>query len=120
MLREVSAITISILRSLLVFLSSSPASSSKSGWSLISKLMITKGSSHDKGLGLNNVECVDLALTSLHGRIKQNGGNKAEIQMVKRQLQMLDSKIEGLDAGLECLFRQLVRHRVTLLNMLTH
>ncbi|XP_027078763.1 uncharacterized protein LOC113777992 [Coffea eugenioides] len=118
--REVTVITTSVLRSLLFFLSSPASARTKpSGWSLISKLMLTKSAVANKSHVLNNMGCADLALTSLQGHIK-NGGIKADVQLAGKQLQMLDTSIEGLETGVEGLFRQLVRYRVTLLNMLIH
>ncbi|KAI5684047.1 hypothetical protein M9H77_05275 [Catharanthus roseus] len=123
-IREVTSITISILKSLLLFLSASPRSTkTNGGWSLISRLMITKSSSAaaspQLGQIVSDVGCVDIALMTLHGNIKSNEA-KDNLQMARRKLEILERSSEDLENGLECLFRQLVRNRVTLLNILTH
>ncbi|KAL2468138.1 hypothetical protein Fot_51663 [Forsythia ovata] len=116
MLREVTNYAISILRSLLVFLSW-PAASSMGGWSFVSK--IKSVASHRNDDILSEVGSVDFALNSLNLRIKNNDSKAVDVQMACRKLQKLDASIEGFEAGLERLFRQMLQNRVTLLNILT-
>ncbi|CAK9149564.1 unnamed protein product [Ilex paraguariensis] len=120
MLREVSAITISVFRSLLMFLSVPTSKTRLRGWSLISKLMVNiKSSDSEPNLQKMNseVETVDLALHYLHGNICRSEA-KVDVQMVRRRLQTLDDNIQGFEAGLDCLYRRLIQSRVSLLNIL--
>ncbi|KAG8378036.1 hypothetical protein BUALT_Bualt08G0096400 [Buddleja alternifolia] len=104
-LREVSGITIAIFKGILGFLSC-PIMAKTGGWSFVSKMMITKSMDYSV---VNEVGCVDFALNS----------KAIDVQMVQKRLQNLDACVEGIEEGLERLFRQLVQCRVTLLNILT-
>ncbi|XP_059670783.1 uncharacterized protein LOC132316296 [Cornus florida] len=119
-LREVTSITISVFRSLLLFLSASSSNTKSGGWSLISKLMLTRSEASERGQKtFNEVGSVDFALQSLHGSIQRNDA-KVDLQMAQRRLQTLDASIGSLEAGLDCVFRRLIQNRVSLLNILTH
>nr|GMD53407.1 Sorting nexin mvp1 like [Ipomoea batatas] len=115
-MREVSAITILALRPVLAFLSCPALKNNKSsGWALISRLVLNKSAipSHET-IG-DNLGSVDAVLASLQGIIKING----DLQMARKRLQNLDAEIEGLETGLDCLYRHLIQSRVSLLNILT-
>lgn len=120
-LRELSCITISICRSLFVFLSVPVTKTKANGWSLISRvLMPATFAASDRGQKMfNEVGSVDVTLCSLDGQFRKNGA-KIDVQMVQRRLQALDGSVDGLEDGLQCLFRCLIQHRVILLNLLTH
>lgn len=113
-LREASTITISIFRSLLLFLSM-PGLRTK-GSSMISKLKPMKLFSSEKEQ--KNTHVVDLS--SLLGRGKHSDDAKVEVQSALRVLETLNVSIDGLDGGLDCIFRRIVQNRVSLLNMLAH
>ncbi|GFY87808.1 hypothetical protein Acr_05g0014470 [Actinidia rufa] len=55
-------------------------------------------------------------LESLHGGIRSNDA-KIDVQRTMQRLQALDATIKGLEGGLDCLFRRLIRNRVSLLNI---
>ncbi|XP_055803605.1 uncharacterized protein LOC129872708 [Solanum dulcamara] len=115
-LRQVSILTISIQSSQLYFLSSPASKAKKNGWSLITKMLVTKSMAY-KGdeKTINEVECVDFALCSyLH-----NNDFKVDVPMIKRKLQTLNTGLQAIEAGTECLSRLLIRNRVCLLNILT-
>ncbi|GLT39322.1 hypothetical protein SLA2020_135200 [Shorea laevis] len=119
-LREASSITISVLRSVLVFLSMPGGKMGTSPLSLISKLIRIKSLSYEKGQDMvNEVGSVDLALCSLLGHLKTSDP-KVELQMVQRMLENLDVRIEDLETGLDCIFKCLIQNRVTLLNIITN
>ncbi len=119
-LREASAITISIFKSLLLFLSMPTLKTNTGGWSLISRLMPMRLLSNEKGQKIvNEVGCVDISLCSLHGHLRNNDA-KAEFQLAQRMLETLHLSVEGLEDGLDCIFRSLVQHRVSFLNILAH
>ncbi|KAK7406899.1 hypothetical protein VNO78_08535 [Psophocarpus tetragonolobus] len=117
-LREASIITVSIFGSLLVFLSM-PTFGTK-GSSLISKLKTTVLFSSQKELKNTNGDAdLNNALCSLLRREKK-GDSNSEFQRTLRVLETLNVNIEGLEGGLDCIFRCLVKNRVSLLNMLAH
>lgn len=117
-LRDASTITISIFRSLLLFLSM-PGLRAK-GSSLISKIKCTRLFSSEKD-HKNNNEVADLnaAMCTLLGRGK-NSDSKAELQGALKVLETLNVSIDGLEGALDCIFRCLVQNRVSFLNMLAH
>ncbi|GMN28794.1 hypothetical protein TIFTF001_002170 [Ficus carica] len=123
LLRELSAIAITIFRYLFVFLSVTAATKAKasSGWSLISKLLApTSFAASERGHKIfNEVGSVDIRLWSLQGQLRKHSGAKIDVGMVKRRLKSLDVCVEGLEAGVDSLFRCLIQHRVSLLNLLT-
>ncbi|XP_059295145.1 uncharacterized protein LOC132048256 [Lycium ferocissimum] len=115
-LRQVSALTISVQRSQLYFLSTPASKAKKNGWSLILKMLVTKSmASKGDEKTINEVECVDFALCSyLH-----SSDFKVDVPMIQRKLQTLNAGLEAIEAGTECLSRLLIRNRVCLLNILT-
>lgn len=121
LLGELSAVTISVFQSLCVFLSLPLTNNTKaSKWCLVSKLMAVRFAASDKGQKIyNEVGSVDVALSSLHGHMKKSDDAKTGVQVVQWRLDTLDCSISGLEGGLERLFRCLLQHRVSLLNLLT-
>ncbi|KAL3641069.1 hypothetical protein CASFOL_016037 [Castilleja foliolosa] len=107
---DVTGPTIALFKSVLGFLSC-PAGRS-GGWNLVSRLMMVK--SVDRAM--SEVRCVDSVL----GAIRNGDSNKGvDLQMVLRSLQNLDDCVEGIELGLQRLFRQLMHFRVMLLNIVT-
>ncbi|BAT99911.1 hypothetical protein LR48_Vigan06g055600 [Vigna angularis] len=118
-LRESNTITISIIHSLLVFLSM-PSFGTKGSSSLISKLKTTVlFSSQKEQKNTNGIADLNWVLCSLFGREK-NGDSCGEFQRVLGELETLNVNIEALESGLDCIFRCLVKNRVLFLNMLAH
>ncbi|KAF7129632.1 hypothetical protein RHSIM_Rhsim10G0203200 [Rhododendron simsii] len=115
-LREVSIVTISVLESYFLFLSVPDSRTRPGGWSLIKKLVVTRPRGHKI---VNELGSVDVALQSLHGCIRNNIRN-IDVQITRRRLDALGDSMEGLETGLDCLYRKLIRNRVSLLNILAH
>ncbi|EEF40666.1 conserved hypothetical protein [Ricinus communis] len=117
-IREASIITISIFRSLLLFLSM-PGMKTRSGWASVSKLISLRSSSSDKGEDhINEIKSLDLSLSSLHEQL-QAGDPKAEVKRIQTLLEAVNLSLDSLEAELECMSRCLVQNRVSLLNILT-
>ncbi|XP_062077500.1 uncharacterized protein LOC133782268 [Humulus lupulus] len=112
-LSELSTIAISIFGAIFVFLSMPKVAN---GWSLISKLVPI---SSEKGQKIfNEVGSVDISLFSLQSQLRKNE-TKIDVEIVRRRLESVDVCIDGLESRLDCLFRCLIQHRVSLLNLLT-
>ncbi|KAI4327812.1 hypothetical protein L6164_020230 [Bauhinia variegata] len=114
-LREASTITISILRSLLLFLSM-PGLKTK-GSSLITKLIPTRLISSEKEQKISGEVAL---MCSLLGKLIRNNDGRVEIEGAQRGLETLNASFDGLEGGLDSIFRSLVKNRVTFLNMMTH
>ncbi|KAK7253005.1 hypothetical protein RIF29_37369 [Crotalaria pallida] len=130
-LREASLITTSIFQSLVVFLSSpifksrhNNSSSSSSKWAFVSRVM-------QKGLlvcnnqqeNINELEKVDLELSRMVMDNNNNNPSKdfeaVKIQAAHKELEAVVVVIEGLENGLDCLFKHLINTRVSFLNILS-
>lgn len=118
---EASLITSSILQSLVVFLSSPILRSKVNKWSLVSRLM-QKGvfGCDNQNENINELEKVDFGVSSL--MIMENLSKDAEaekIQSAHGRLEALVVAIEGIENGLECLFKRLINTRVSFLNIIS-
>ncbi|KAK2665692.1 hypothetical protein Ddye_004266 [Dipteronia dyeriana] len=114
MLKEVEVVTFAVFESILSLITGPKAQSKLSGWSLVSKLVQPKRVACDdqeKESDVNDFEKVDVALSS------KFDNNTIHVQ---NQLKELESSIQDLEQGLECLSRLLIKNRVSLLNILNH
>lgn len=107
-LSQLMVTAMSILKGVLVFLS--PAAR-RGGWSLVAKLMTAKSEREC----VNEIANVDMALNQV--KMGSHGASGVDLQ---KTLQIVDAAVEGFEEGLEGLFKQLIRTRVSLLNILTN
>ncbi|XP_050365499.1 uncharacterized protein LOC126784037 [Argentina anserina] len=105
-LRDVEAVTLTVFESVLSFISG--PKSKPSGWSFVSNIVQSKRIACDEETTVNEFSEVDAALKSL--KSAENAQN---------QLSDLESCIQDQEEGLQCLFRQLIKTRVSLLNILS-
>ncbi|KAK9944326.1 hypothetical protein M0R45_009899 [Rubus argutus] len=104
---EVEAVTLIVFESVLSFISGSK--SKPRSWSLVSKMVQSKRIHGEEVAKVNEFTEVDAAL-----KLFKSGDN------AHNQLNNLESCIQDQEEGLECLFRQLIKTRVSLLNILNH
>lgn len=109
-LREINAISISIFQSLYSFLAA-PCSAKQTKWFMVSKLKHKGVVANEQG-NVNEFEGVDAA-------ISRCGGNVEKIQVLQKRLEALESCVQGLENGLECVFRRLIKTRASLLNIIS-
>ncbi|KAF4377666.1 hypothetical protein G4B88_006946 [Cannabis sativa] len=116
-LRETSLVTSSILGSLSLFLSTPLWKPKTSRWSLVS-IMVQKGyygnNHHHHHHVMNEFEGLDMAMNGLLSC--DENGNDEKIEDVLKKLEALEVAMEGLENGLEGLFRLFLHNRVCLLN----
>ncbi|KAM5562700.1 hypothetical protein ABKV19_017750 [Rosa sericea] len=106
LMREVEAVTITVFEPILSFISGPKVSSS---WSFISTMLQSKRVACEEEAEVNEFAEVDAALKSHKSLVN-----------AQNQLNNLESCIQDQEEGLEGLFRQLIKTRVSLLNILNH
>ncbi|XP_028767886.1 uncharacterized protein LOC114725532 [Neltuma alba] len=112
MLKEAEAVTLSTLETLMSFISDTKGQSKQWRWSAISKLMQPKRVACDsQEMVTNEFKKVDAALKSLMGQ------KHAFTENFQGDLENLETCIEDLEIGIECLSRKLIKTRVSILNI---
>ncbi|XVF75756.1 hypothetical protein PTKIN_Ptkin13bG0212700 [Pterospermum kingtungense] len=120
MLREVEGVTFTLFESLLFFISGAKMQPKSSNWSLVSKLMHSKRiTCEGQASETNEFEKVDAVLcTPIDHKTRKS--SKISTENVQIELQKLESNIQDLEDGVECLLRLLIKTRVSILNILSH
>ncbi|KAK8653455.1 hypothetical protein V6N13_127453 [Hibiscus sabdariffa] len=113
-LKQVEAVTISILQSLLSFISGPEAESKSSPWSLVSKLM------HQKKVTCEEEEHKTNEIANAEATLRSfiKSGSMKHAENAQSELENSERCIQDLDEGLESFFRRLIKARVTVLNIL--
>ncbi|KAF2283745.1 hypothetical protein GH714_014744 [Hevea brasiliensis] len=106
-----------VFESILSFISQSKAKSKPSGWSIVSKLLQSKRVSCEVEIELNEVEKIDAELLILKS---SKDTSDSKLQNLLKGLEALKSSIQEAEEELECIYRQLVKIRVSLLNILNY
>lgn len=111
---DVTAVTISVFESLLTSLAAS-ANGKANKWSLVYKLMNKKVVAQQDGV-MDELASVDAFICKVSSSEELLTSNT---QMLLERLEALEVGIGCIEARLECIFRRLVRLRVSLLNMVS-
>ncbi|KDP31976.1 hypothetical protein JCGZ_12437 [Jatropha curcas] len=114
MLRGVEEMSFAVLKSILSFISQ-PKAKTKS--SVISRLMQSKRVSCEVEVEDNEVGNIDSELLILKS---SKDINCLQLQNVLKGLESLESTIQEAEEELDCIYRQLVKIRVSLLNIMNH
>ncbi|KAJ1403881.1 hypothetical protein SESBI_27005 [Sesbania bispinosa] len=119
-LREASLITSSIFQSLVAYLSSPIFKSKLNKWAFVSRL-VQKGvlESNNQQENINELEKVDLALCRMVMVNPSKDFEAEKIQSAHKELEAVVVVMEGLENGLDCLFKHLINTRVSFLNILS-
>ena len=116
-LKEAEVVTLIQLESLLSFVSGLRAKPKGSRWTVLSKLMQPKRVCCDSDQSnTNEFEKVDGELQSLFHK----PSSVVSVESFQSYMENLDLCIKGLESGIEHLERQLIRTRVSLLNIYNH
>jgi hypothetical protein len=112
--------TSDVLQSLVVFLSSPILGSKVNKWSLVSRL-IQKGvfGCDNQNENINELEKVDFGVSCLIVESLSKDAEVEKIQSAHGRLDALVVAIEGIENGLECLFKRLINTRVSFLNIIS-
>ncbi|KAE8654355.1 putative serine/threonine-protein kinase [Hibiscus syriacus] len=114
MLRDVEGVTFTVLLSVLSYITALISEPKSISWSLFSKLMHSKRvTCQGQASATNEFDRVNAILCSLIG-------SKTETENAQNELQKLESSIEDIEGGVECLIRVLIKTRVSILNIISH
>jgi hypothetical protein len=114
MIKEVEEISLLVFESLLSLICRPKARTT--GWSAVSKLLQSERVSCEGQGCANEVERMDSELICLIGK----KSNHVEVQTALMGLKDLECSIQEVEEELECVFRRLLKVRVSLLNTLNH
>uniref|UniRef100_A0A2N9GPJ1 Uncharacterized protein n=1 Tax=Fagus sylvatica TaxID=28930 RepID=A0A2N9GPJ1_FAGSY len=121
MLKELEAVTLMVIESLLTFIAGSKLQSKSSSWFVVSKLVHPKRiACEGEETDANEFEKVDAVLQSLISHKTRKSDYSMHIQNVQNWMGQLESSIQDVEEVLECLSRRLVKTRVSFLNILNH
>ncbi|XP_018498604.2 uncharacterized protein LOC108865734 [Pyrus x bretschneideri] len=118
-LREVCVENMSIFQSLLVFLAVPVSKPKANKWSLVSKFMhkgVIECEDQNEDIIGHELDGVDTALYSLS---KSSSADVEKVQSAQKRLEALEIIIEGLENGLDSVFRRLIKTRASLLNIIS-
>ncbi|XVF68036.1 hypothetical protein PTKIN_Ptkin10aG0170700 [Pterospermum kingtungense] len=119
-LREVEGVTLTVFESLLTYISGTKMQPKSTNWSLVSKLMHSKRvTCEGEATEANEFERVDAVLSILIGHKTRKSSNMSS-EDAQIELQKLESSIQDLEDGVECVLRLLIKTRVSVLNILSH
>ncbi|XP_074314622.1 uncharacterized protein LOC141649850 [Silene latifolia] len=113
LLKDVQAMTADTFQSLVSYI----AGSQKSGWSVVAKLISKNTNKESKSS--NVFDDVDATLNSLICH-KKSGISSSQMDELRSQILKLETEIQDVEEALECLFRNLVKTRATLLNIFSY
>ncbi|TYG88622.1 hypothetical protein ES288_A12G036300v1 [Gossypium darwinii] len=113
-LRDVEAVTISVLESVLSFISGPEAESKSCCWPLVSKLMHQKKVMCEEEQKANEILSAEAAVRSC-----TKSENMKHVENVQKELQSSELSIQDLEEGLETLSRRMIKTRVTVLNIIS-
>ncbi|KAF8040615.1 hypothetical protein BT93_B2743 [Corymbia citriodora subsp. variegata] len=116
LLTEAGEISLSVFGSLLGFLALAGARRKPRGWSRVPKLLAPKRVSCDGGEETSEVQGLDTVLLSLRSSKDINN----QVGDLSKRLEELELSIQEIGDDLECIFRRLVKLRVSLLNIVNH
>ncbi|MBA0792460.1 hypothetical protein Gohar_016957 [Gossypium harknessii] len=116
MLREAEEISLSVFDSLLSFLLLPKLRSKPTGWPILSKLLHSRRALCDR-MEATEAEKLEVELSLL----KSSKDIKLEqVQKLLKDLEAFQATIKETEGDLEYIFRQLLKTRVSLLNILNH
>ncbi|WCJ31214.1 hypothetical protein M5689_012723 [Euphorbia peplus] len=114
-LKDAEEISVSVFESTLSFISQTNTKSKISGFSIISKLLQSKNLSCEEEIEDNEVNKMDGELMVFKSNKDIN-----QIEIILRGLKALEKSLEEVEEELDCVYRRLVKTRVSLLNILNH
>ncbi|XP_057966361.1 uncharacterized protein LOC131156575 [Malania oleifera] len=118
---ELEAVTFSVFESLLSYIPGQRVRSRSSGWPLFSKMMHPKHTEcEEEASDISEFEKVDSELRTLIVSCRKGKSKNVHVENVQRSLGKLESSIQDLEEGIDCLSRHLIRARVALLNILNY
>ncbi|KAG4215348.1 hypothetical protein ERO13_A01G172900v2 [Gossypium hirsutum] len=115
-LREVQAVTLSVLESLFSFTFGVQKESHRSPWSLVSNLLHTKRVNSEGKQHINEMANAEASLLSL----ATSKTDLMQIEKVQNELKLSEYCLQDFEEGLEGLLRGLIKIRVNILNILNN
>ncbi|KAK1304083.1 hypothetical protein QJS10_CPB11g02114 [Acorus calamus] len=118
LLNEVRDLTIAIFHCVLLFVGQTSPKRKMSKWSLVSRSVRRSAvACEGEQLKMSEVEVVTLSLYNISNHKSSKDIVDVErLLEIQKKLEALDVNIDGLESGLEHMFRSLIQTRVSLLN----